>query len=97
MTLDEPAVASRPAWIDDNLDEIKTWGAAPAGRDCLVPACSREALTHGLCKTHHQRAKRAWSPSPSQESYRRQPQSAGVVLPPDEEPSAHDGQGGHLR
>ena len=85
MTSDELPAAVRPAWIDDNLDEIKTWGPAPVGRDCLVPACSREALTHGLCKTHHQRAKRAWSPSPSQESYRRESQSAGVVLPPDEE------------
>lgn len=60
-----------PSWIADNLEEILTWGPAPVARGCFVPGCRRDAHLHGMCKTHHLRAQRAWNPRPSQERYRR--------------------------
>lgn len=71
MTDYNPIPEGLPGWVADNLDEILTWGPAPVARGCFVPGCRRDAHLHGLCKTHHLRARRAWNPRPSQERYRR--------------------------
>lgn len=61
--------ATLPAWLVPHVAEVASWGAAPAARCCWVTGCSREAIMYGLCKTHHRRARRAWSPPPSEARY----------------------------
>lgn len=55
-----------PEWLAVHADEIAAWGPAPVARGCWVIGCRRDAHLHGLCKTHHYRAARAWNPRPSQ-------------------------------
>lgn len=70
-----------PEWLAPHVKEVASWGAAPVARYCWVTGCSREAIMYGLCKTHYRRARRAWSPPPSEARYARK--SPGVA-------SAHD-------
>ena len=85
MTAHYETPAGLPAWIADNVDEIVTWGPAPVARGCFVPGCRRDAHLHGLCKTHHKRARRTWNPLPSEDSLHAR--SAGVVLSSDAVPT----------
>lgn len=61
-----------PEWLAPHAGEVASWGAAPTAPTCWVDGCQRDAHLHGLCKTHHLRAQRAWNPRPSQERYRRE-------------------------
>lgn len=70
-----PAVL--PVWLAPHVAEVASWGAAPDARCCWVIGCLREAIMYGLCKTHYRRARRAWSPPPSEARYARR--SSGVV------------------
>lgn len=88
MTTNYEIPAGLPAWVADNVAEIVTWGPAPVARGCFVPGCRRDAHLHGLCKTHHRRAKRAWNPLPAEVGRARKGQSAGVVLSSDAVPAS---------
>lgn len=49
------------AWIDAHRQEIARWPlvvSPPPG--CMVTGCLRTAHTHGICKPHYFRARRAW-------------------------------------
>lgn len=87
MTANYETPTGLPTWIADHLAEIVSWGPAPVARGCFVPGCRRDAHLHGLCKTHHRRARRAWNPLPAEAGRARVPQSAGVVLTPDQVPT----------
>lgn len=54
-----------PGWLAEHVEEVAGWGPAPVARGCWVVGCRRDAHLHGLCKTHHTRAQRAWKPRPS--------------------------------
>lgn len=69
--------ATLPIWLAPHVGEVASWGAAPAARCCWVTDCWREAIMYGLCKTHYRRARRAWSPPPSEARYARK--SPGVA------------------
>lgn len=54
-----------PEWLAPHAGEVALWGATPDARECWVADCHRDAHLHGLCKTHHNRARRAWNPRPA--------------------------------
>lgn len=68
-----------PAWLAPHAVEVAGWTPAPDSRSCWVRACAQKAHLHGLCKTHHTRAQRAWNPRPSQERYRRLSDAVSAV------------------
>lgn len=79
-----------PAWLLPHVAEVASWGPAPQGRGCWVVGCRRDAVMYGLCKTHHRRARRAWSPPPSESKYARE--SADVASERDRETTTEGGQ-----
>lgn len=71
MTTEKTIPGTLPEWLAPHAEEVGSWGPAPTAPTCWVGECQRDAHLHGLCKTHHLRAQRAWNPRPSQERYRR--------------------------
>ena len=62
---DNEITGNLPNWLAPHAEEVAEWGATPAARECWVAGCHRDAHLHGLCKTHHKRARRAWNPRPA--------------------------------
>lgn len=75
---DDNIPSTLPEWLAPHTSEVASWGPAPAAPSCWVTGCRRDAHLHGLCKTHHVRAVRAWNPRPSQLRKRGQASVAPV-------------------
>jgi len=69
-----------PGWLAPHAEEVAGWGpVAGTARGCWVAGCRRDAALLGLCAAHHQRAKRAWRPSPSEAIYARDKRKTNAV------------------
>ncbi|MGW9168698.1 hypothetical protein [Agromyces sp. NPDC055658] len=77
-----------PDWLAPHVDEVAVWEpiSGPGRAKCWVTQCDRDAAQLGLCSTHHQAAKRRWSPRPS-DATRGRRKKPGVVPAGDSETS----------